>query len=555
MKDMANELFCMGCMQPLSEFSDSCYHCGYPAAGQNPAGYLPVRTQLSGRYTVGRALEKRGDAIVYIGYDKTARNTVLIREFFPRGLCERLSRQVVAASDHEAEFDACYEQFRKQARIIARMRDLPAMIPVYDLFEENGTAYTVSDQIDGVAFRRHLQSMGGTMKWEEARKMFVPLISSLISLHAAGLYHLGISPDSILVDSENRLRLDGWQLASVRTAAGPLKPKMPVGYAAPEQYDENGKITQASDVYALGATMLYALTGEEPPLATDRVSKVASLMVPTAVAEKWPAHIAPTLCDALMLDSTKRIQTVELLRDRLTDAPVVEALREDAMSDDRPEKPRKKRGTVGYKIAVGVLSGVCALLILLIVLLFTGVIGIGGNAAPTEETPQTTATTVATTTTAPTAPPEQQYAVENVVGLTLGEANNRQLAGNMTIVIKGKQYSDSIAPGIITEQIPAPQVYAPAGSEIQVYLSAGSATKELADLKGWPAETARAYLETMGYVVSEVKVTASDQEKDRVHDTAPKAGTLMAEGDTVVLHISDVNPTTTTSRKLNFNTP
>lgn len=543
---MANELFCMGCMQPLSEFSDSCYHCGYPAAGQNPAGYLPVRTQLSGRYVVGRALEKRSDAIVYIGYDKTARNTVLIREFFPRGIAERLSRQVVAAADKETVFNECYEQFLRQARTIARMRDLPAMIPVYDLFEENGTAYTVSDHVEGIPFRRHIQSLGGHMKWEAARPMFVPLISSLISLHAAGLYHLGISPDSILVDSGNRLRLDGWQLPAVRMTGGALKSKLHAGYAAPEQYREGATVAQAADVYALGATMLYALTGEEPPSASDRVSRVASLLVPANVADKWPAHIAPTLCDALMLSEAKRIPTVEQLRDRLTVAPVVEALREDALEDEQPDHASRRGGSVGYKVTVGILSGVAAILVLVIVMM-----AIRLNAPPEvvpADTSVTTATTVVTTTTAPTAPPAAQYAVENIVGLTMDEVKERQLSGGMTVVVKGKQYSDDVKVGVIVEQIPMPQTYADQGSVIEVYLSAGPAEKALADLSGWPAETARAYLETMGYEVSEVKVTESKYDKGLVNDTAPAAGTMLEEGDSVVLHISDVTPTTATTR-------
>ncbi len=544
---MASELFCMGCMQPLSEFSDSCYHCGYPAAGQNPAGYLPVRTQLSGRYVVGRALEKRSDAIVYIGYDKTARNTVLIREFFPRGLAERLSRQVVAASDKEVPFNACYEQFLKQARIIARMRELPAMIPVYDLFEENGTAYTVSDHVEGIPFRRHIQSLGGHMKWEEARPMFVPLISSLISLHAAGLYHLGISPDSILVDGDNRLRLDGWQLPAVRMTGDVLKTKLHTGYAAPEQYQGGKTPSQAADVYALGATMLYALTGEEPPSAEDRVNRVASLMVPATVAEKWPAHIAPTLCDALMLNDSKRIQTVEQLRDRLTTAPVVEALRGDAFEEEHPKAKAKRSkagggNNVGYKITVGILSGVAAVLTLVIVLMAIRM-SRTPEAVPADTT-VTTATTVVTTTTAPTAPPAEQYAVENVVGLTMDEVKERQLSGNMTVVVKGKQYSDDVKVGVITEQIPAPQTYADKGSVIEVYLSGGPSEKALSDVSGWPADTARSYLEMMGYTVSEVKVTESRFDKGLVNDTVPAAGTMLEEGDEVVLHVSDVTTTT-----------
>ncbi|MBQ3094604.1 MAG: hypothetical protein IJC52_05460, partial [Clostridia bacterium] len=358
---MSKERFCMGCMQPISEFSDTCYHCGYPAGGQNPEGYLPVRTKLSERYVVGRALEKRADAIVYIGYDKTARNTVVIREFFPQGLCERLSLQVVGSPEHEEAFAWCYQQFLKQARTIARLRDVAAMIPVYDVFEENGTAYTVSDHVEATPFRRHIQQLGGHLKWEEARPLFVPLLSSLVSIHAAGLCHFGISPDSLLVDGSNRLRLDGWQLSCVRSENEILPTVLPQSYAAPEQYEDGVIPSQTADVYAVGATMLYALTGEEPPSAIDRVNKVASLLVPADVAEKWPSHIAPTLCDALLLDREQRIKTVEMFRDRLTVAPVVEALREEAIEEIEAAAPAEtKKSNTGYKTAIIVLATMSA---------------------------------------------------------------------------------------------------------------------------------------------------------------------------------------------------
>ncbi len=550
---MANERFCMGCMQPISEFSDNCYHCGYPVTGQNPEGYLPVRTRLGERYVIGRALEKRGDAIVYIGYDKTAKSTVLVREFFPDGIARRLSLQVVSAEGKETAFDECFEQFRKQSRIIARLRDVPAMIPIYDMFEANGTMYTVADHVEGIPFRRYLETLGGHMKWEAARPLFVPLLSSLISIHAAGLYHLGISPDSILVDSDNRLRLDGWQLAGVRTAGGDLKTIQPAGYAAPEQYVEGDIVSQEADVYAVGATMLFALTGEEPPAAPDRVNKVASLMVPANVAEKWPAHIAPTLCDALMLNARRRIQTMEQLRDRLTTAPVVEALREDAMEEDAEDETVERKGGAGQKTAIIVLSVLCALLAGVILWLW-----LGGDASPSNPTPgvpvgnMITTTTSGTTPTAPTKPNANQYAVENVVGLSLEEAMDQQLRGNMTIHVKGKEYSDSVPAGMIVSQYPMPESYADVNSVIEVYISDGPAEKEMIDLLGWERESAVAYLEALGYRVSVIEVTVSDYPRGRVDGMSPAPGTPIAEGEEVVLQISMVPETTASTKPTSF---
>ncbi len=542
---MANERFCMGCMQPISEFSDNCYHCGYPVTGQNPAGYLPVRTRLGERYVIGRALEKRGDAIVYIGYDKAEKNTVLIREFFPEGLAQRLSLQVVAIEGKETAFDECYEQFRKQSRTIARLREVPAMIPIYDMFEANGTMYTVADHVEGVPFRRYLETLGGHMQWAAARPLFVPLLSSLISVHAAGLYHLGISPDSILVDSDNRLRLDGWQVAGVRTAGGDLKTIQPAGYAAPEQYNEGTAVSQEADVYAIGATMLYALTGEEPPAAPDRVNKVASLTVPANVAEKWPAHIAPSLCDALMLNPRRRIQTMEQLRDRLTTAPVVEALREDALEEEIEALPTDKKD--GKKIAIIALSALCAVLAVVIIWL----LATGGRAPkdpvtdiPAGNIPAATTTTVATKGTEATKPNANQYAVENLVGMSLDEVLGRQLRGNMSVHIKGKEFSDSIPEGMIVSQYPLPESYADVNTVIEVYISDGPADKDMINLLGWERDAAVTYLEAMGYRVSVIEVTVSDYPRGRVDGMSPAPGTPTAEGEEVVLQISAVPETT-----------
>lgn len=539
---MANSLFCMGCMQPISEFSDNCYHCGYPAAGQNPTGYLPVRTVLSERYVVGRALEKRNDAIVYIGYDKTARNVVLVREFFPAGLCERLSRQVVASGDNEQAFRTCFEAFQRQARIIARMRELPAMIPVYDIFEENGTVYTVSDHVDGMPLRRHVQAVGGHMTWEAARPLFVPLINSLISLHAAGLFHLGISPDSIIYDSNKRLRIDGWQLADVRNEGGLLKTKRPVGYAAPEQYRTGGvESSHAADVYAIAATMLYVLTGEEPPSAVDRMNKVASLQVPADVAEKWPAHIAPTLCEALALDVNNRIRTAELFRDRLTIAPVVEALKEDVAAEEAApsEKDPKSASASGHK-------GLKAALIVMIVLCVLLTAGIGAIFAfghpfaaqtPAEDTtpvvqeePDATEPTLANPCQTP-----------SVYGLTARDVTGKAYDNGITVQVVGTVYSDQPV-GTIVKQEPDAGEIVEQGTVVSAYISAGTAQSTMIDLTGVNINVAKMLLQFRGYTVEPVYLDVATVKADCVDHTVPAAGEEIAVGDEVVLYVSSVDP-------------
>lgn len=57
--------------------------------------------------------------------------------------------------------------------------ELPALIPVLSVFEENGTVYAVSQSLATITMAEFLQRNGGTLKWEQARPLFLPLIDTL----------------------------------------------------------------------------------------------------------------------------------------------------------------------------------------------------------------------------------------------------------------------------------------------------------------------------------------------------------------------------------------
>lgn len=530
----------MGCMQPISEFSDSCYHCGYPANGQNPQGFLRVRTTLSERYLVGRVLEQRADAAVYIGYDMPGKSVITVREALPQGLYTRDGNAVRPIKGEEVAFDDCLERFRKQCRAIGRMRDLPAMLPMYDLFEENGTVYSVSDKVEDVTLRQYVQRCGGHLSWEEARPLFVPLISSLASLHAGELLHLNLTPDTVMVDGESRLRLDGWEIPYAHMHGCPLPARLSDGYAAPEQYrdDAPGQVGCKADIYGMAAVMLFALTGEDPPSAPDRLTGQASLMVPEPIEKEWPAHLAPALVEALSLDRAKRTDSMERFRERLTTEPQINALR-SSLPDEAAPKPKASRGLIAAVIILSVAAA--ALAAALGFALFTGG-GLPGETPPSETTAVTTTEAPTTQTTEPE-PTEQQFAVDDLVGQTYVALRDQTFNGAMPVQLAGKQYSDTVPKGVIIAQDPMPETFAPAMTPIKVTVSAGPESQPLPDVTGWEEEAAKAYLEALGYQVSEVEVTVSEYEAGRIHGTTPAPGTVLREGDTVVLQISAVQPT------------
>ena len=200
---------CMGCMNPLSEGNMECKVCGFDITkDQNPEHCLPVATSLQGHYIVGRILGEFPDHLLYLAYDRQMKEPCFIQEFFPASLGRRDTIGGVQPMEGcDKAFEEYADSFRNTVRVLARMRELPAVAPVYDIFEENGTVYAVSDYCQGMTLTKKIKLSGGRIPWQEARGMFMPLLSSLAQLSDAGIYHLAICPDNILIGSDGKARL------------------------------------------------------------------------------------------------------------------------------------------------------------------------------------------------------------------------------------------------------------------------------------------------------------------------------------------------------------
>ncbi|MBE6778480.1 MAG: hypothetical protein E7541_03750, partial [Ruminococcaceae bacterium] len=159
---------CMGCMNPLPDEDDFCRICGFSRTDNNPEGYLPVSSVLQEHYIVGRRISEGSDSILYIGYNRMMKEPCFVQEFFPAGLCRRDEEgQVQPLAEEETTFAAYREDFRSVMRALARLKDLPNIVPVYDIFEENNTVYAVSDYCAGMTLTKMIKQAGGRLTWNE----------------------------------------------------------------------------------------------------------------------------------------------------------------------------------------------------------------------------------------------------------------------------------------------------------------------------------------------------------------------------------------------------
>lgn len=245
---------------------------------ETEAYFLPINTILLKRYRIDGVLGQGGFGITYLGWDITLNTSVAIKEFFPSGLATRSvsigrTTQVVPiiSSRKEEDFRDGVRRVLDEARKMARFRNTPGIVGVYDFFEANNTAYIVMEYVDGCTLDKFYKE-----KQIDDISLFnrlVPVMDALQALHKEGILHRDISPDNIMVDKEENFKLldfgaaRGYQEGPSASMSVILKRN----YAPIEQFSTKGNQGPWTDVYALGATIYSLLTGKNVPESVDRL--------------------------------------------------------------------------------------------------------------------------------------------------------------------------------------------------------------------------------------------------------------------------------------------
>ena len=227
-----------------------------------------------------------------------AKRKVCIKEFFPKDYYTRGddTRSLTLASQGFAESMNRYkEKFVKEAQTIAAL-DHANIIPIYDVFEENNTAYYVMEYIDGESLSDVIKRRGALSE-SEAIDYICQAGSALEYLHDRRIMHLDIKPGNIMVRrKDNRVVLIDFGLSKhYDEQSGEATSTTPVGvshgYAPMEQYKQGGVSTFSpeTDVYSLGATLYYMVTGKVPPEAATLISEPLD----------FPQHVSATLRSAI----------------------------------------------------------------------------------------------------------------------------------------------------------------------------------------------------------------------------------------------------------------
>ena len=232
-------------------------------------------TLQNGKYRIDEFLGQGGFGITYLGVQTGLNRKVAIKEFFMKEYCNRdssTSRVSVGSAGSRELVDRFRRKFLKEAQTIAEL-DHPQIIRIYDVFEENNTAYYVMEYLSGGNLLGRIPA--GGMTEADALCYIRQLCRGLSYIHSRNILHLDIKPSNICFRKNGDLVIIDFGVSKhYDEKTGSQTSSTPVGrsagYAPLEQYVRSGisSFSASTDIYSLGATLYHFLSGVCPPDAS-----------------------------------------------------------------------------------------------------------------------------------------------------------------------------------------------------------------------------------------------------------------------------------------------
>lgn len=541
---MMQDARCLGCMKEIGD-ETVCPHCGFSKDTPQIAPYLPLHTLVAERYLVGKVLSAGGDGVTYMGWDCTRKIAVQIREFLPEQLVSRAQgmHDVQVKRGGELLFHDGLSAFLDLWRKLARVRSLTAMIPVLDIFEANETGYAVSEFVETITLREFLlKSRTGYLTFEQTKALLMPVVSTVSKLHEMGIVHCGISPNSLCLGRDGKIRLTDFMIPDARVMNSGFSSEPVSGYAAIEQYSRSGSIGPWTDVYAFGAVTYRMLIGSMPQEAPERVAN-DKLMIPAKFAESLPAYAVSAVQHALAITPDDRTESIDEYREELSGSPKVmvaeksaadAAIKAKTTEEEEAERRRKEKLR---KEILRKQEQTRMLLISFGVVIAVGLLVLGGYLFFTRDTADTND---------PSAPVEQELVdVPNFQGQNYTRIKSDTVLNERFHFVVEYAYDSNVETDYIISQGTPEGQRVPMGSDLKIVVSKGTEIITLPDVSGMQYEAAVQTLISAGFTCTKV-----EKENDGTHTpgiviaTTPEHGKEYEKGKEIFVQVWGEVPTT-----------
>lgn len=264
---------------------------------------LPVGTILDSgvrKYVIKSVLGQGGFGITYLATSTIQVGNIpavmqfAIKEHYISTMNKRQGTSVAISNENNtAEIKESIDSFLVEAQRLNRLSlNHSGIVRVNESFRANGTAYYVMEYIKGQNLREYVKrSPQGRLSEDEALKMFRPIVETIEYLHENKVTHLDIKPDNILIRENGEPVVIDFGLSKHYSSKGTPTSAIKAigcsaGYSPMEQYVGITTFTPEADIYALGATLLYVLTGKDPMISTEINEDIIRRSIPQDVSQQ-----------------------------------------------------------------------------------------------------------------------------------------------------------------------------------------------------------------------------------------------------------------------------
>lgn len=278
------------------------------------------------RYEVIRRLGVGGQGTAYLCYDlsrdeKKSATMVALKETIIPVFVENLVRQKTI------------EQFFKEVELLSKI-ECDGIVRLLDHFVDDHRAYLVLEHVEGLNLRDAV-AKDGPMPAGKVRSLVLQMCDILEHLHEQNVIHRDFAPDNLMLTPDGKLKLIDFNVAQTVSDGSTDTIVGKHAYVPPEQF--RGKPTSQSDLYALGATVYFLLSGQDPEPISESSLPDAILQPPLSEPPDGELANLDRLiqrCTKLSLDA--RLKSIGQVR---------EMLREN--SKDEPSGPQKEKNNYG----------------------------------------------------------------------------------------------------------------------------------------------------------------------------------------------------------------
>lgn len=228
-------------------------------------------------FEIDAVLGEGGFGITYKAHDTTLERAVAIKEYLPAAIARRDTDSVTVITSRKDDktlesYQQGLERFLEEARTLAKF-NASSVVRVIYFFTANNTAYMVMQYEEGKDLADYLRGRDWPLPEQEIRGLLLDLLGGLQEVHEAGVLHRDIKPANIYIRNDGSpVLLD---FGSARQHANEqltqeMTAMVSAGYAPYEQYNRRGRQGPWSDLYSLGSTFYYCLSGNHPVDSLER---------------------------------------------------------------------------------------------------------------------------------------------------------------------------------------------------------------------------------------------------------------------------------------------